>query len=428
MYGVGVVALLVTWTQTSPTSKGRLYDFQTSTQVDDCCIQKMQSSNGFCLAYGGFEQRTNPGATKRISLQHNVNLRPRTPYLHPDGKYLTDRGSIDRDCFHPILTFYFFVRLSGPRLGVLRTSSNYFPPMNKYITNTIGENYGLVVFLAVGIYYVYLCSVRVRHRSNKENEALRRKMRFAAEERTMRRNVGITNGICSGNSQKERMSAQKKVPKLKHHRPSNRRASSSPKGPRKATLAEETKDREEKLSMKQFGFSIYGNQEYCQFCGTDADEPTHAVSFSSSSCFGSGIHQLSVIPDLPGSQQALHELQRLQQEFEPVLQARGWKVLLLSEMCCCGDGDARSSIRPDNVMGYCVSRNDNRVAESIHIRLRPPHSCGQALRIYPYEELVKTMVGVEMQLTFHLTLFVSPISAMNLLILQLVPTTVVFSR
>lgn len=100
---------------------------------------------------------------------------------------------------------------------------------------------------------------------------------------------------------------------------------------------------------------------------------------------------------MPASNIALLLLRRLSEEFEPVARARGWKVLALSEMCCCGDGDqflthrsTTSSPHDIDVGGYCVSTNDNRTAQGIHIRLRPPGSCDKVM-FYSYEELVSVM-------------------------------------
>jgi hypothetical protein len=184
-------------------------------------------------------------------------------------------------------------------------------------------------------------------------------------------------------------------------------------GPRQANLSEQMRYREERASLEQFGFSIYGNQEYCVDC-VPASKATS--SLSTSSRFGLGIHQVAAIPHLPGASQVYKELERLRDEFEPMVQARGWKVLTLSELCCCGDGGVESqqllllpagghqqensSRQPqpqrhsgdETIMGYCVGPNDNRLAVGIHIRCRVPGSCTDGLRLYPYAELVRTMV------------------------------------
>jgi hypothetical protein len=180
-------------------------------------------------------------------------------------------------------------------------------------------------------------------------------------------------------------------------------------GPRQANLSEQMRYREERASLEQFGFSIYGNAEYCVDC-VPASKATS--SFASTSRFGLGIHQVAAIPHLPGATQVYKELERLRVEFEPIVQARGWKVLTLSELCCCGDGgqesrqllfpaghtESSSSRQPqrhggdETIMGYCVGSNDNRLAVGIHIRCRIPGSCTDGLRLFPYAELVRTMV------------------------------------
>jgi len=145
--------------------------------------------------------------------------------------------------------------------------------------------------------------------------------------------------------------------------------------------------------MEQFGFSIYGHAN-ASSCGCCSTKPTQSMSISASS-FGLGIHRLSAIPHLPQSEIALQMLQQLQEEFEPVVRDRGWKVLQLTEMCCCGDGDEAlpiqtsnaSAPKPATVAGYCVSSNDGRLAQGIHIRLR--RSCGTqaAASFYDSHEL-----------------------------------------
>ena len=264
------------------------------------------------------------------------------------------------------------------------------------LTSSVGV---LIAAGAVAAYYFY-CSRRSQQRPQEEREALRLRMQASAEARFASRAATPTTKMKNDRSNREKKTEKKDVES--EGTVSNTLGDSvigfdsssglrrPPKGPRKATLADEMKDREEKISNEQFGFSIYGNQEYCQSCGTNG-APTMVTS-SSGASFGLGIHRVSAIPNIPGAHQALQELERLRTEFEPVVRARGWKVLLLTEMCCCGDGDGVSPPKGDAVLGYCVSANDNRAAHSIHLRLRPPGSCKSGLRLYPYEELVQTMV------------------------------------
>jgi hypothetical protein len=175
---------------------------------------------------------------------------------------------------------------------------------------------------------------------------------------------------------------------------------------RQATIAEQARYREERASMEHFGFSIYGTSttEYCVDC-VPADPTSSAAAAAT---FGTGIHKVTALPDLPGAQQVYRELERLRDEFDPIVQARGWKVLALQELsCCAGDsgnhGATKKIGRRDNgsnhgdetIMGYCVGRNDDRVATSIHIRCRVVGSCTAGLRLYPYDELVRTMVRAQ---------------------------------
>jgi hypothetical protein len=178
--------------------------------------------------------------------------------------------------------------------------------------------------------------------------------------------------------------------RMKHDMTAEPEANETGKGVRQATVADQAKWDEERASQQQFGFDIYGHGE--SSCGTTII--VQSPSFPIPSGFD-GIQAVSAMSNLPGHEQALEELQRLCREFEPVVRARGWKVLALTEMCCCGDGDEflprrTSSPKPSHVGGYCVSTGDGRTALGIHIRLRPAGSC-QYARFFPYEQLVSTM-------------------------------------
>lgn len=249
-------------------------------------------------------------------------------------------------------------------------------------------------------------------RSNVEREHLRSRLVEAAENRRIE-------------DQREKDVKGTREPTT---RPSKEKPTpDTPKAPRQATQAEEFKYREEKLSQQQFGFSIYGNTDYCFDCVSTAP-----VTSSRASGFGLGIHSIAVIPDLPGSAQVYRELERLRDEFDPIVKARGWKVLNLTEMCCCGDGDkslpsstaSKRRQEQDDVLGYCVSPNDNRIAQGIHIRCRVANSCRDGLRLYPYAELVQTMVRSLRKTLFLLNQVGSHCSVMSLRILRLDLTTV----
>ena len=269
--------------------------------------------------------------------------------------------------------------------------------------SSLTSSVGVLIATGAAAAYYFSCSRGSQPRSQEEREALRLRTQASAEARfAARAATPTTKKKNDRRSNREKRKEKKDVED--EGTVSNTRCdttigfdSSSGlcrplKGSRTATLAEEIKDREEKTSNEQFGFSIYGNQEYCQSCGTNSAPTSSMVTSSSGASFGLGIHKVAAIPNIPGSRQAFQELERLRTEFEPVVRARGWKVLRLTEMCCCGDGDSVSPPQRDTVLGYCVSACNNREARSIHVRLRPPGSCRRGLRLYPYRELVRTMV------------------------------------
>jgi len=106
------------------------------------------------------------------------------------------------------------------------------------------------------------------------------------------------------------------------------------------------------------------------------------------------------IPNLVNNEKCAEMLERLRAEFGPIVERRGWRVLTLTEMCCCGDGDAhfpsggnnkkrrgRGRIMGHNVGGYNMARGDARTSLGIHIRLRRPKSH----TLIPYEEVRDVM-------------------------------------
>jgi WLM domain len=161
---------------------------------------------------------------------------------------------------------------------------------------------------------------------------------------------------------------------------------------RKAALEDQMKWDEDRDSQCG-GFNIYGHQtDYCQECGVDQTYKPGSR--------GGAIQTIVNMPHLPIADVALSLLQNLAKEFEPVIAARGWKVVKLSEMCCCGDGDETlddpslrtSTHHADTVLGYCVSSQNGRTALGIHIRLRPPGACRRwGAPLFPYQDLVATM-------------------------------------
>jgi DNA-dependent metalloprotease WSS1 len=133
-----------------------------------------------------------------------------------------------------------------------------------------------------------------------------------------------------------------------------------------------------------------------------SDNPSSSFSF-----------QVAHIATLPNAAEALALLQRVCHEFQPILQRRGYNVLSVSEMCCCGDGlcprkqqgRKNKKIMASNVLGYnqttffsgaTTSRRGNKnknknnkmKSHTIHLRLRHPQDHA---RLYLYEDVAGTM-------------------------------------
>ncbi|CAB9511282.1 WLM domain [Seminavis robusta] len=83
-------------------------------------------------------------------------------------------------------------------------------------------------------------------------------------------------------------------------------------------------------------------------------------------------------------------LERIHQEFLPLLQKRGYNVQSVSEMCCCGDGLPKSKIMESNVLGYnrTTIRGRHNKSHTIHLRLRQPHNHDV---FFDYESISGTM-------------------------------------
>jgi hypothetical protein len=101
------------------------------------------------------------------------------------------------------------------------------------------------------------------------------------------------------------------------------------------------------------------------------------------------------IPHLSDADTSLRLLTRIHNEFYPIVERRGYKVLSLSEMCCCGDGldydeskKRKRKLRKAglNVLGYNVT-HPNRT-HTIHLRLRDVRNHD---RLFSYEEVAGTM-------------------------------------
>jgi len=107
---------------------------------------------------------------------------------------------------------------------------------------------------------------------------------------------------------------------------------------------------------------------------------------------------LHVIPALPKHEACKATLQRIHDEFFPIIQKRGYNVLSISELCCCGDGldhvqGRRRKCRKmnANVWGYNQTTfGGGRTTKShtIHLRLRNPRKHSQLLS---WEDVAGTM-------------------------------------
>ncbi|GAX14657.1 hypothetical protein FisN_11Hh196 [Fistulifera solaris] len=102
---------------------------------------------------------------------------------------------------------------------------------------------------------------------------------------------------------------------------------------------------------------------------------------------------LFVLHQLPQADSCKALMERVVREFLPIIMRRGYKILSVSEFCCCGDGlDAlcrrKKNQQPDNVLGYnqTLSRNGNKSHE-IHLRMRHVHNHGA---FYDYEDIAGT--------------------------------------
>lgn len=101
---------------------------------------------------------------------------------------------------------------------------------------------------------------------------------------------------------------------------------------------------------------------------------------------------LFVLNKLPNSDSCKAFMERVVREFLPIILRRGYKILSVSEFCCCGDGlDAlcqrKKNKQPHNVLGYnqTLSRNGKKSHE-IHLRMRHVHSHA----FYDYEDIAGT--------------------------------------
>ena len=135
------------------------------------------------------------------------------------------------------------------------------------------------------------------------------------------------------------------------------------------------------------------NPLYCQPVGSANSPPPPSLRGKPSSI------PLLTIAGLPQQDMCAATLQRIYQEFSPIIHHRGYNIQSISEMCCCGDGwtgrggggsssNSRSSsgrsrstkkptgrIMHKNVWGYNMTVRGGRGAQPsrIHLRLRQPY-------------------------------------------------------
>ena len=110
------------------------------------------------------------------------------------------------------------------------------------------------------------------------------------------------------------------------------------------------------------------------------------------------------IPSLPQADACLQLLRRIHQEFYPIIERRGYRVVSVSEMCCCGDGldhgviepgfqrpkrpRKRRTIMAKNMLGYNQSRGGSSSSHTIHLRMREAQNHASLLS---YEQVAGTM-------------------------------------
>eukprot|EP00980_Cylindrotheca_fusiformis_P028655 scaffold22634_cov123-Cylindrotheca_fusiformis.AAC.2 len=124
--------------------------------------------------------------------------------------------------------------------------------------------------------------------------------------------------------------------------------------------------------------------EYCQ--------PTTTTTTTNSKGSAVPLHH---IPTLLSETVCRDTLQRIHNEFYPIIRRRGYNVLSISEFCCCGDGldyapAGRRKLRKqhNNVLGYNSTRFGRSKSHTIHLRLRDARNHN---RLMPWEDVAGTM-------------------------------------
>ena len=81
------------------------------------------------------------------------------------------------------------------------------------------------------------------------------------------------------------------------------------------------------------------------------------------------VHALDHISRLPDADKARQQLEELKRHIDPILRARGLRVLKCYEICCCTSGGKNLSVG-----GFCSPAGDKRTSLRIALRLRQPHT------------------------------------------------------
>ena len=79
------------------------------------------------------------------------------------------------------------------------------------------------------------------------------------------------------------------------------------------------------------------------------------------------VHALDHISRLPDADKARQQLEELKRHIDPILRARGLRVLKCYEICCCTSGGKNLSVG-----GFCSPAGDKRTSLCIALRLRQP--------------------------------------------------------
>ena len=79
------------------------------------------------------------------------------------------------------------------------------------------------------------------------------------------------------------------------------------------------------------------------------------------------VHAVDHIKKLPDADKAREILEQCKRHIDPLLRARGWKVLKLYEICCCTSGGKNLGVG-----GFCCPAGDKVTSLRIALRLRTP--------------------------------------------------------